>query len=95
MPGREPAVTQGERRMRYDKLRRMCIEKDVALSNVYKELNITGRTVIALANNKNVSLKTIDRLCTYFKCQPDEIMEFVQNPGSLSDHTAQSPILIS
>lgn len=65
--------------MKYNKLRALCVEKDAVYSRMLKELNITGRTVTALKNNKSISLAVVDRICTYFNCQPSDIMELSVN----------------
>lgn len=66
-------------KINYGKLRRMCVERDIAVSALFKELGITGRTVVAFANDRSVSLQTIDRICTYFQCQPCDIMSFIND----------------
>ena len=57
--------------MNYGKLWRMCVEHDVSPSRVFKELGISSRTLANMKKNQSV---TIDKICTYFKCQPHEIM---------------------
>ena len=61
----------------FNKLKVMCVRNNINPTTLYKKLNITGRTIVAIAHNKSVSLETIDRICNYFKCQPSDIMEFL------------------
>ena len=38
---------------------------------------ISGSTLNKLRNNQTVTTETICRICDYFQCMPDEIMEFI------------------
>ena len=38
---------------------------------------ISGSTLNKLRNNQTVTTETICRICDYFHCMPDEIMEFI------------------
>lgn len=62
--------------MKFDKLRVMYVERETTQNKVFTACNITGHQIMALAyNNGNLSMATIDKLCTYLKCQPCDIME--------------------
>lgn len=61
--------------MKFDKLRVMYVERETTQNKVFKACNITSRTQMALTHNGNVTMATIDKLCTYLKCQPCDIME--------------------
>lgn len=37
----------------------------------------SGSTLNKLRNNQSVTTDTICRICDYFQCMPDEIMEFI------------------
>jgi DNA-binding Xre family transcriptional regulator len=39
--------------------------------------NISGGTMQKLINNDSITTNTICRICDYFRCMPDEIMEFI------------------
>ena len=59
----------------YKKLWRMCVEYDISASALFKAAGLSSETLFQMKHNNSVSLRTIDKLCTYFKCQPCEIME--------------------
>ena len=64
----------------YGKLWQMCVEHDIPPTFFSKDKNaayyIEGTTFWRMRNNKPVSLQVVDKLCSFFKCQPCEIMEF-------------------
>lgn len=61
----------------YGKLWQLCVERDVKTSALI-EAGIMGKsTLYEMQKNSPVSLQVIDKLCSYFKCQPCEVMEFV------------------
>lgn len=61
--------------IKYDKLWKLCENKSINKLSLFIELGMSTQTLNQMRNNKTVSLKTIDKLCTYFNCQPDDIME--------------------
>ncbi len=40
---------------------------------------ISGATINKMKNNEVVTTESIDKLCEYFQCQPEEILEFIPN----------------
>lgn len=63
-----------------------AVEKDKSISAIFKELGISNQTLYSMrypdktigkAERKCgcVSLEVIDKLCSYFKCQPSDLME--------------------
>ncbi len=59
------------------KLWAKCEEESISPSRLFEETKMSRQTLFEMRNDRTVSLKTIDKICTYFKCQPDEIMELV------------------
>lgn len=59
----------------YNKLWRLCVEKEISPSKLFSELGISSQGLFKMRHNENVALSTIDRLCQYFKCQPCDIVE--------------------
>lgn len=60
--------------MNYGKLWRMCVEKDISPTFLFAQLKLSKQTLFSMRHNETVSLKTIDKICAYFQCQPNEIM---------------------
>lgn len=69
--------------VRYNKLWQMCVEKGIKPSFFYSDKDspfyLSESTIYELRRNSPVSMKSIDILCSYFKCQPCDIMEFVND----------------
>ena len=59
--------------IRYDKLFDMMRKKGIKKTDL-REI-VSPNTVAKLSKNEYVSGEIIDRLCTYFQCQPNDIME--------------------
>lgn len=65
----------------YNKLWQLCVERDIKPSLFYNDKNspyfVSQSTFYEMRKNHPVSLQVIDTLCSYFKCQPCDIMEFI------------------
>lgn len=62
----------------YSKLWRLCVERDTNPTNMIINVGSNNQALFKLRNDQTVSLLTIDKICTYFKCQPSDIMEIVE-----------------
>lgn len=51
--------------------------------------NISGGTMQKLINNDSITTNTICRICDYFRCMPDEIMEFIPEENYPEDIKAK------
>ncbi len=61
----------------YGKLWQLCVERDIKTSKLIEDGIMGKSTLYEMQKNNPVALQVIDKLCSYFKCQPCEIMEFV------------------
>lgn len=71
--------------MKFNKLWALCAMNDISPSKLFAQLGLSSQTYNCMRDGKegydykrkkgSVSLRTIDKLCTYFKCQPSDIME--------------------
>lgn len=65
----------------YKPFRHLCVQKNVQVSDLCKELNISSTTMSKLNakkdDNEYVSLVTIEKLCLYFKVGIDKIVEIM------------------
>ena len=43
---------------------------------------VSGATINKMKNNEIVTTESIDKLCEFFQCQPEEILEFIPNTQS-------------
>lgn len=63
----------------YSKLWELIEERELgSIVSLFQSLGISTQTLNAMRNKRAVSLSIIDKLCTYFKCQPGEIMEIIR-----------------
>ncbi|MCM3699172.1 helix-turn-helix transcriptional regulator [Paenibacillus macerans] len=62
----------------YKPLFRLLLEKDMKRTDLKSTLGFGPATVAKFDKGENVSLEVIDKLCTYFDCQPNDIMEHIK-----------------
>lgn len=66
---------------------KIAMETEYSKSGFFKALGISTQTLDSMLHGYGINLKTIDTICSYFKCQPDEIMELrVSDSESQSDN---------
>lgn len=59
--------------MKYDKLWKLLKSRGMVKSDLY--VVVSNVTVAALAKNKNVRVSTIEDICKFLECEPNDIME--------------------
>lgn len=69
----------------FDKLK----ENDLTQKDFKIAANIGGGTMQKLISNESVTLEIICRICDYFRCMPDEIMEFIPEENYPEDIKAK------
>lgn len=57
------------------RVKKICEERNISYLQLQKDCKIMGRDSMVLSRGGSISLEIIDRICSYLKCQPDEIME--------------------
>lgn len=63
---------------RYDKLFIMMKEKGITTYTIRKENIITQAALGKLRSGEgNIDTRTLERICSYMKCQPGDFMEYV------------------
>lgn len=62
----------------YKPLFRLLLEKDMKKTDLKAVLGFGPSTVAKFDKGENVSLDVIDKLCKYFECQPNDIIEHVK-----------------
>ena len=63
--------------MRYLKLWKMLIDKDMIKKDLRLRTGFSTTTMSKLSKNENVSMDVIEKICTVLKCDIGDIMEFV------------------
>lgn len=69
-------------RIEYNRLFAKLKENNITQKE-FLSAGFSGSTLNKLRNNQAVNTDTICRICDYFQCMPDEIMEFIPD----SDYT--------
>lgn len=57
----------------------------LAQENMRKEdlrlaIGISSTTLASMGKNKYVSMEVLDKICTYFGIQPNEVIEYIAEP---------------
>ena len=63
--------------VKYDKLFALMKERGLTTYRIRQDKIISEGTLTNLRNNNPVSTETISSLCRVLKCQPGDIMEYV------------------
>ncbi|SMF88190.1 DNA-binding transcriptional regulator, XRE family [Paenibacillus uliginis N3/975] len=59
----------------YKPLFKLLIDNDMKKTDLREAIGIGPSTLAKFEKGDNVSLDVIDKLCTYFKVQPNDILE--------------------
>ena len=64
-------------------LDRMLLERQISLTELAQRVDITLANLSILKTNKAraVRFSTLDALCRELKCQPGDLLEFVEGPA--------------
>lgn len=60
----------------YKKLFKMLIDKDMKKKDLKEITGISSNTITKLANNENVTMEVIEKICLNMGCTVDDIVEF-------------------
>lgn len=63
----------------YNKFEALLQDKGIGKTELQKKLEISPSTMANFAKNKYVAMSIIDKICGELKCQPGDIMEWVEN----------------
>lgn len=66
--------------------------KNMKFIDLQRELALSPSVVAKFQKNRPVNTDTIDKICTYFHCQPGEIMEWVEDENELKEREIQAQI---
>lgn len=61
----------------YKKLFKMLIDRDMKKKDFKELTGISSNTVTKLANNENVTMEIIEKICVRMGCTVDEIVEII------------------
>lgn len=63
----------------YNKLFKLLIDKELKKTEFAKEIGISANTLAKLSRNELVSMEIIVRICRYFECNVDDILDILPN----------------
>lgn len=61
----------------YSRLFNKLKNEGITQKQFKEEANINSNTLMRFRRNESVTTEIICRICDYFRCMPDEIMEFI------------------
>lgn len=65
---------------KYDKLFEMLKERGITTYKIRKDNLISQAALTKMKSGEgNIDTRTLERLCSFLKCQPGDIMEFVED----------------
>jgi DNA-binding Xre family transcriptional regulator len=56
----------------------LLIDRCIKKKDIIEMTGISGATMAKLGTNEYVSLEVIDKLCAVLKCQPGDLLEYVE-----------------
>ncbi len=61
--------------------------RKIRYEDVWQSTGLSRTTLVRLANDKaeRVSLRTLEKLCWYFNCQPGDLLVYVPDSGGEHD----------
>lgn len=74
--------------IKYDKLFKKLKKENIRQSDFRDGAKLSGSTLTKLLHGKSVTTDTICKICEYFHCMPDEIMEWIPD-GNASEQQKQ------
>lgn len=60
----------------YTRLWKLLIDKEMTKEELRKDLNFSSTTIAKMGKGENVSLEVIDKMCAYFNCRIEDIIEY-------------------
>lgn len=61
----------------YNKLFKLLIDKELKKTEFAKEIGISANTLAKLSRNELVSIEVLVRICRYFECSVDDILDIL------------------
>ena len=61
----------------YNPLWKTLIDKNITKANFRKECNIPKQTFTDMNKNKFVSLRTINKICSFLNCKIEDVIEYI------------------
>ena len=69
----------------YNKFEALLETNGIGKTELQKKLEISPLTMANFAKNKYVAMSIIDKICSELKCQPGDIMEWVEDENEFKE----------
>lgn len=79
-------------RIEYNRLFDKLKENKITQKDFRDNAGISGATMQKLLHNGNITTEIICRICDYFQCMPDEIMEFIPDSNYIEKQQAKQEV---
>ena len=76
----------------YNKLGRYLKAHGMKYIDLQRAIGISPSVMANFQKNRSVTTETIDKICTYLKCQPGEIMEWADSEEQAKNNALQAQI---
>lgn len=60
----------------YNKLWKLLIDKNMKKTDLQLAISTTPKTIAKMGRDENVSLDTLAKICEYFQCNIEDIIEY-------------------
>lgn len=60
----------------YNKLWKLLIDKNMKKTDLQFAISTTPKTIAKMGRDENVSLDTLAKICEYFQCNIEDIIEY-------------------
>lgn len=79
-------------RIEYTRLFDKLKNENIKQKDFKEQANINSNTLNKLLHNENVTTEIICRICDYFQCMPDQIMEFIPDSDYIEKQQAKQEV---
>lgn len=63
----------------YKPLFHLMVERGMIKKDLIDKIGLTSTIVAKFAKNEHISGETLEKLCAFFHCQPNDIFEYVDD----------------
>ena len=74
----------------YNKLFHELIDRGITSATLMKGSNLSANILTRMKRNEYISLESIEKICAYLSCTPNDILEFIESSTSNHEFTAIS-----
>lgn len=69
------------KKISYDKLWKLMIDKKINKTQLIQEADITSNAMAKLGKNDSVQVETLLKICDVLKCNIEDVIEFIDEDG--------------